>query len=500
MLAGQANVCPAIFFGVIMADKNNKTKKKRIKLRISVRAPRHVLEPIKPGPLAERLSLIRFCFLQEDDYVYALMASSISIKEWVRTDNEKPKGICVLRISEDELNFELGLNVELFNKLSLKAQQELIKIQMLKILHGHLTKRIKQFYEKYNPDLIDTASLITVSQFINPLILAEENIFIPVPELWKYPRNLAIEQYIEKLSSDGSGGAIPNISSFMISDGQQTINIKNLLNNISPEFRNLLNKAGFSQIDQIDHSSLEGEVDGETLNQITKQFIENLQQNLKNIYDIDLKSQGFVAGDALEIIKALNRPPKLHWHQVLRRIHSKYSGRTKKISLIRPSRRTTTFTKPDGTKFNPYMGRVHNPQVLALWIIDTSGSMSKKELRCVDAELKGMKARGCKVLVMQVDADVAKPPVEYDGRQKLENWFGRGGTSFVPGLEYAEKMIPKPDYIVYFTDGYGTAPEKPISIPVLWVLTSTGMNKKEFKQTVCSWGEVTELDVENLNE
>lgn len=483
-------------------SKKKPNEEQKIKLRITVKGPQYGLEPIGPGDLAQRLSLIRFCFIQEEEYVYALMASSISIKRWVHTNGKKPKGLCVLRISDDEMNFELGLNVELFNKLSLKAQQELLKIQLLKILHGHLTKRIKDFYERYSPNLIATASLVTVDQFINPVILAEENIFVPVPEFWDYPRNLAIEEYIQKLADDGEGGEIPGVSSLMITDGNQSIDINKILKTMPQEFKDLLNKAGFSQVDCIDFSSIEGTVDGETLNQLTKQFIEKLQHNLKEAYDVDLKSQGFVAGDALELIKAISRPPKLRWHQILHRVHAKYAGRTKKMSLIRPSRRTTTFTKPDGTKFNPYMGRIHNPEIRALWIIDTSGSMGKKELRCVDAELKGMKARGCRILVMQVDAGVAKPPEEYDGRQKLEKWFGRGGTSFVPGLEYVEKNMRsnKPDYVVYFTDGYGTAPKKPISVPVLWVLTSTGMSEKEFRNSVCSWGEVTKIDVEDIDE
>ena len=52
---------------------------------------------------------------------------------------------------------------------------------------------------------------------------------------------------------------------------------------------------------------------------------------------------------------------------------------------------------------------------------------------------------------------------------------GFGGTSFVPVFEYVEKQPElEPSLLVYFTDGYGTAPAKAPPYPVLWVLTRDG--------------------------
>ena len=49
---------------------------------------------------------------------------------------------------------------------------------------------------------------------------------------------------------------------------------------------------------------------------------------------------------------------------------------------------------------------------------------------------------------------------------------GGGGTDFCPVFRYVGKHPElKPDVLVYFTDGYGTAPDKQPAYPVLWVLT-----------------------------
>jgi predicted metal-dependent peptidase len=45
------------------------------------------------------------------------------------------------------------------------------------------------------------------------------------------------------------------------------------------------------------------------------------------------------------------------------------------------------------------------------------------------------------------------------------------------------KMREKPDLLLYFTDGYGTAPDRQPGYPVMWVLTKDG-------RPPCGWGRV----------
>ena len=52
---------------------------------------------------------------------------------------------------------------------------------------------------------------------------------------------------------------------------------------------------------------------------------------------------------------------------------------------------------------------------------------------------------------------------------------GHGGTDFRPPFEYvAEHPDIEPSYLIYITDGYGPAPERPPRYPVLWLLTRDG--------------------------
>ena len=55
---------------------------------------------------------------------------------------------------------------------------------------------------------------------------------------------------------------------------------------------------------------------------------------------------------------------------------------------------------------------------------------------------------------------------------------GRGGTDFRPVFNYIKKKKLSPNVLVFFTDGYGPAPEKPPkSYIVIWVYPSSGHTK-----------------------
>lgn len=61
---------------------------------------------------------------------------------------------------------------------------------------------------------------------------------------------------------------------------------------------------------------------------------------------------------------------------------------------------------------------------------------------------------------------------------------GRGGTSFVQPLMEAMKRQPKPDLVIYITDGDGDAPEtKPKGLEVLWCIVPTPYGRRPAK-----WG------------
>jgi predicted metal-dependent peptidase len=59
----------------------------------------------------------------------------------------------------------------------------------------------------------------------------------------------------------------------------------------------------------------------------------------------------------------------------------------------------------------------------------------------------------------------------YRYRQRLKSVQGRGGTDFRPALAPDFLRMLRPELVIYFTDGVGTAPEAPPRFPLIWCLT-----------------------------
>jgi predicted metal-dependent peptidase len=79
------------------------------------------------------------------------------------------------------------------------------------------------------------------------------------------------------------------------------------------------------------------------------------------------------------------------------------------------------------------------------------------------------------------DAEAYGPyPLKTDS--EIPRPVGGGGTSFVPFFEKvnANRHWHTNGVCVYLTDGYGTFPDDPPTLPVLWVVTPGGLELEEF--------------------
>lgn len=103
-----------------------------------------------------------------------------------------------------------------------------------------------------------------------------------------------------------------------------------------------------------------------------------------------------------------------------------------------------------------------------LCILDTSGSVSRKELEDFLTEINILKNFGFILDVSCIDAKMSEVK-EYRGGD-LEI-FGRGGTDFQPGIDYLERS----NYttMIYFTDGEAPCPTNSKK-KVIWVLSKNG--------------------------
>jgi predicted metal-dependent peptidase len=151
------------------------------------------------------------------------------------------------------------------------------------------------------------------------------------------------------------------------------------------------------------------------------------------------------------------------------------------FSMRRPSRRSYL-------RGFPLPGLV-NPDPIILVVYDTSGSMGKEQIAVAMRETVGvMRQTGIQQLqLMQVDAEVASEPklVRISDLQKLDI-HGRGGTNFCPAFEAAEKMRPRPNIILYMTDGGGLAPRKaPRGIQTIWLVVPS-----PYQRVPAQWGKL----------
>ncbi|MBF0500990.1 MAG: hypothetical protein HQM09_12705 [Candidatus Riflebacteria bacterium] len=120
------------------------------------------------------------------------------------------------------------------------------------------------------------------------------------------------------------------------------------------------------------------------------------------------------------------------------------------------------------------------PHLLA--VVDTSGSMTQQWLEIINGELKRMNL-DFQITVVECDWEIQRTTAY---RKPLTSVLGRGGTSFRPPFEPSFLRRHQVDAVVYFTDGFGEAPDSEPRLPVVWCLTEHG-------QAPASWGRVLRL-------
>lgn len=167
------------------------------------------------------------------------------------------------------------------------------------------------------------------------------------------------------------------------------------------------------------------------------------RQVIKDVVDqATSKCQGHVPGHLVEAIKELAKPV-VRWREMLRQYLGKHVGNQRK-TFSRPNRRRQVF----GSK-----GISRHAAATVCVIVDTSGSIGKKELEQFFAEIEAISARA-KVYVLQWDAQFQGYDKYRRGDWKRIEVRGRGGTDMAQPIEWLceNKLIA--DVQVMLTDGY----------------------------------------------
>ena len=329
-------------------------------------------------------------------------------------------------VSKNGIGAQLIINPEFFSGLNQDHRVGLLKHELLHIAFGHLTSG--DLYD--NKKLFNIAADIEINQYIDDKYLPEGGLTLNTfPEL-NLPTKAGTKKYYELLEEACQNGSSPSLD-----------NIINQMDGNSPYC----------------HSTWK---EFEDLPEAEKKLIKKqIEHRLKENADATEKRCGNIPGELSDLIKRLRHiePPKFDWRGYLRR----FIGNS---SIV--------FTKKLRRKYNKRYSE--NPGLKIKFKnhicvgVDTSGSVSKEELKEFFNELTHMHKTGHKITIVQCDTNInsIKP---FNPKCDWEI-HGRGGTSFQPVVDhYNEKKAYTA--LIYFTDGEAWAPEN-CPNNTLWVHSS----------------------------
>lgn len=130
-----------------------------------------------------------------------------------------------------------------------------------------------------------------------------------------------------------------------------------------------------------------------------------------------------------------------------------------------------------------YLEALEGESVQVFVAVDTSGSVGNQEMQLFLSEVGGILNAYPHLNCELYYADAqAYGPYSLSNPSEIPRPVGGGGTSFVP---FFDKVNTNRDWYttgvcVYLTDGYGTFPAEPPSLPVLWVVTPGGLALEQF--------------------
>lgn len=186
------------------------------------------------------------------------------------------------------------------------------------------------------------------------------------------------------------------------------------------------------------------------------------------------------------------KTPKVPWRQKLARItRNAVAWRTGSVDhrYDAPSRRQAGIGYGIG---KPILPRLRCPVPRVVVVLDTSASMGHAELGIALTETKGvLNAVGADIEFCACDSSVheMKPIQSINDAMRLVK--GGGGTDFRPAFEACLARKPRPEIIVFATDGDGPAPDVcPPGVKVVWLLIG------KYRRVPATWGEVVEIDTE----
>lgn len=196
------------------------------------------------------------------------------------------------------------------------------------------------------------------------------------------------------------------------------------------------------------------------------------KETAEAIKDFSTKGIGKIPGSLRKWAEDVLKPAQIPWRK-------KLAALTKRAVAWRPGAVDHRYDAPSRRQAGLGYGigkavlpRLRTPVPRVSIVVDTSGSMGTKEVEDALTEVNGiLKAVGAEVDFCACDAAVHELKPIVDIKQALSLLKGGGGTDFRPAFDALGKQRPRPEVIIFATDGYGPAPEMPLpGVHTIWLL------------------------------
>ncbi len=353
-------------------------------------------------------------------------------------------------VSKNGINYQLIINPDFWESLPSDHRIGLLKHELLHIGFFHLEYNNKGM----NRELVNIAMDLEINQYIDKKYLPEGGCFIdnetfapmnlPLKAGWRVYYDLLLQEQQQQMQSPM---------------GQK---IQAMVDAIAE---------GLSETEDgtpvPDHSTWE---EFEGLSEAEKKLMKSqIEHTLNQVAEQIEKSRGHVPGEMSSILKKLNQkePPKFDWRSYLRR----FAGGSQIVY-------TKKLRRKYNKRFEDNPGLKIKPRRHVLVAIDTSGSVSDKELIEFFHEIDHIYATGSDITVIQCDASIQSILPYRKGDQIKVH--GRGGTSFDPVLEYYNQNTRKYSCLIYLTDGECHT-DVNVRGKMLWVISTHAQINKSLK-------------------
>lgn len=336
----------------------------------------------------------------------------------------------------------LVYNKEWFEKLSLQHAAKVLKHECEHIFKEHIAraKQIgatsKELHKRFN---------LATDATINRNDLADMTKTIGGITVEKL--NETLKGYIDTFNAKPENKQQQRSFSPMV-DGQLAEYYYNRINEFAEENSDLLPESGEGMGETVDdHSTWEkSEGSAEVQKEVIKDAVNNAVKKAGGI--------GNLSGDLASIVAKMNES-QVNWKQQLRQFFVN-TQKSVKMATRKKRNRRYGILQP---------GSKRKPELHLGLCVDTSGSVSDKELSLFWTEMEAIYKCGVKITVLEADCSV-KNVYDFDPK-KAPEFKGRGGTAYQPAITKAVEL--KVDGIIYAGD-FDSA-DTPIDPkkPFLWV-------------------------------